>query len=355
MAARSKPARQPKCKCKCKCSTAKSVKHKRTATTKPARTFSKEQRERRAAAERQRRETLRARKLSSTFTLPRKHTITDKIAKDQEFIDSIQYKLLPDGPTHDNITLMDERTGSVILQRISPTSAKKKRAAEKSAQDGRKKFEAYVAKKPPEDRTEDLTKRLTREYHLGIWHTTGQTILDFTGQSRHEKCRAEALDLLLWAKEHSNTFLTPLREHIHPSFYPNLKHRAGTAFEWLTKNVGKKSTDFLHPWYTTIALFAGFSAGAHTDHRDEAPSFLYNFGGSVFLELPEFAVRILVRPLDIVILNSPTFYHRTQPAGEDEKLRWSMSSFFRTSIFIMQPVTRMKEEYLNEALARACS
>jgi hypothetical protein len=249
---------------------------------------------------------------------------------------------LPATLSEKNLTLYDAATGAIILQRMAPTSLRKKQQAANSAVRGRQCFDAFLKKQS----TVHLdSNRLSSVHYLGIWHTTGNGSLDFTKETR--EYRKQAFELLKWAKDHTRLVFNAVRPHIHPSFQANLARRAQQPLQWLKDCLSDKATRTLHPWYTTIAFFDTFSPGSHRDTRDETPSVLFNFGSSMYLEIPEYGVKITVNPLDVVILNSRTYSHRTQPTtiGDDSQ-RWAMSCFYRSSIFNMHPCSRIAAKHI---------
>ncbi|ETS61319.1 hypothetical protein PaG_04538 [Moesziomyces aphidis] len=249
---------------------------------------------------------------------------------------------LPATSSEKNLTLHDASTGAIILQRVAPTSLRKRQQTANSAVRGKQCLDAFLKK---QSSVQLDPNRLSSVHYLGIWHTTGNGSLDFTKETR--EYRKQAFELLKWAKDHTRLVFNAIRPHIHPSFQANLASRAQQPLQWLKDCLSDKATRTLHPWYTTIAFFATFSPGSHRDTRDETPSVLFNFGSSMYLEIPEYGVKITVNPLDVVILNSRTHSHRTQPTTTgDDSQRWAMSCFYRSSIFNMHPCSRIAAKHI---------
>lgn len=253
-----------------------------------------------------------------------------------------------------NLTLVDKQSKKIVLQRIRPSSYGSKLKAEASSLEGKSLYDQYLSKKLPTwtiskvtaagKKSMKLNKRKVIEHHLGIWHSRGKSSLDFTKETTNHRYKQEALDLLHWANKHTDLVMNTARSSIHPSFRKNIQSRH-KGRSWLETLFGKRSIDLLHPWWTTIAFFSNFAGGIHVDEDDCIPSFLFNFGEAAWIELPEFSAKVLIKPLDLVILNSQTFYHRTSPFDLPQSLaagiRWAFSGFFREGIFNKEPVSRI--------------
>lgn len=292
---------------------------------------------------------------STHIDLSRQHHIQRHTDLSQ--FDLIECKALGEGSsshsTRPNLTLADRDTKEIVLQRISPTSYAKFLEAKKSSLIGKHLYDQYLAKKPIPISTIStqklkikLTKRKVIEHHLGIWHSRGKQTLDFTKETTDYRYKPEALDLLFWARMHTDLVMRTAQPSIHPSFRSNISSRS-KGRKWLASIFGSKSIELLHPWWTTVAFFSNFAGGIHLDNDDCIPSFLFNFGEAAWIELPEFSVKILVKPMDLVILNSRSFYHRTRPfvppghsaAGN----RWAFSGFFRDAIYHRETVCKVAE------------
>jgi len=256
-----------------------------------------------------------------------------------------------------NLTVADRKTEEIILQRISPTSYDKMLETRASAEAGRILFDQYLDKKTPGWTIQrgkssakklkiTINKRKVIEHHLGIWHSRGKNSLDFTKETTFHRYKEEALELLDWARQHTDLVMKTAKASIHPSFRSNIKARS-KGRKWLTSIFGERSIELLHPWWTTIAFFSNFAGGIHVDQDDCIPSFLFNFGEPAWIELPEYSVKVLVEPLELVILNSRTFYHRTRPfdpflhGSSLLGYRWAFSGFFRDGIFNREPVSKV--------------
>jgi len=298
--------------------------------------------------------------------LPRQHHIDHKT--DLSLFDKIEYKTVGEATNNQcraNITLADQATEAIILQRVGPTSYAKRLKANQSALRGKLLYNAYLSKKDPEWMIQQhssskhqlkITKRKVVEHHLGIWHSQAKAWLDFTKETTNHRYKQEALDLLAWAKQHMELVLIKsAKETIHPNFDHNLKTRA-KGQRWLASIFGKKSIGLLHPFSTTLAFFSDFAGGIHLDQQDCIPSFLFNFGDSAWVELPEYSVKVLLKPLEMPILNSRTFYHRTRPVEASlfkPGSRWAFSAFFREGIYNRETVCQIAEWRLDAIFGKA--
>ena len=99
-----------------------------------------------------------------------------------------------------NLILVDSETGQPFLQRLSPTSYKKKQKAARSAAEGLKKMEIAMQGANPG------TKR--SKLDLGIWHGIGNSTFNVSHDLRTGKGCPQ---LLGWARDHCHHFLLPLK------------------------------------------------------------------------------------------------------------------------------------------------
>ena len=276
-----------------------------------------------------------------TIELTRKHSFTRQT--DFTLIKTAGFEEIdPPG----NLTLLDQ--GKVVLQRISPTSHRKALEAKASCKAGKILFEKYCSKK---QESQVNGSRQAIEHHLGIWHTQGQSSLNFTAETLHYRYKQEALDLLAWSSKHARSILIPAAQLIETEFQQQLGERP-RAMAWLSSLFGSRVVDLLlHPWYSTTAFFVEYSAGFHRDQEDCNPSFLFNFEEPAWIELPEFEARVKVHPLDLLVLNSHDYWHRTvKPVEATGKNRWAFSAFLRRAIFEMRPVSKVAAHRLESLL-----
>lgn len=300
-----------------------------------------------------------AKESSILIELDRKFTISKDT--DLNSFDNILHTEVGEAPnsssTRPNLTLADTDTKKIVLQRISPSSYDKKLEAQASSQLGKVLYDRYLNKKntpwsickvkaSTQKLKIKLTKRKVIEHHLGIWHSRGKSTLDFTKETTNAGYKDEALDLLAWARVHTDIVMKTAHFSIHESFQHNIKTRKKGS-KWLASIFGKKSIELLHPHWSTVAFFSSFAGGIHLDNQDCIPSYLFNFGEAAWLKLPEFSVKIWVEPLDLVILNSRTFYHRTRCVDTSSTSavsnRWAFSGFFREGIYNREPVCKIAE------------
>ncbi|SPO26296.1 uncharacterized protein UTRI_02572 [Ustilago trichophora] len=253
----------------------------------------------------------------------------------------------------DNVTLVDRDTDQVILQRIAPSSYSKALELQTSSLLGKYYYDRYLAEKTSTYLIQKngshkfkLTRRKVIEHHLGIWHTQGKLDLNFTKETSNPRYKAEALDLLNWARQHTHRAMNTAKYLIDLRFRSNIASRR-KGKRWLASIFGSRSVKLLHPDWTTVAFFSSFAGGIHRDTEDCIPSYLFNFGEAAWIKLPEFSAKILIEPLDLVILNSRTFYHRTKPLDDsrskDAGDRWAFSGFFRESIFNREAVCKIAQ------------
>ncbi len=298
------------------------------------------------------------------ITLDQQHTITKATDLSQSTLANSKVIGCGDAATgRANLTLEDSKTGEVILQKITPSSYDKMLELRASAEVGKAHYDRYLEKKvsawtvkkvstnvvKPSHKFK-ISKRKVVEHHLGIWHTTGKKTLDFTEDTMNPKYKDEALQLLGWARSHSQLALKSAP--IHQSFAANIKARS-KGRSWLESIFGKRSIkQLLYKSWTTVAFFSNFAGGIHRDEKDCIPSFLFNFGEAAWLDLPEFSAKILIQPLDVVILNSHTFHHRTGPFETDSSNRWAFSGFFRTSIYNMESVCSIAQHRLDSIFGK---
>jgi len=241
------------------------------------------------------------------------------------------------GTIETNLTLMDGQ--QPIFQQISLTSAEQHSAAIKSAKDGLKAFKLLSSLKKPTD--------TQGKYHLGFWHSTGNSYLGMTKDTLRKKKEdpKAALPLLKWAKKHSIAFLSPILPLIHPDFQQAIDDRR-PGRKWLEDHF-KNAAEYTHPWWTTVTFFDDFTGSDHVDARDDEPSFLFNFGKPCIIRLHDYKVDIQLDPFDIAIFNTRSIHHSTHglEGEEDDGLeRWAFSAFFRTSIKNMIPVSQVGEK-----------
>lgn len=277
---------------------------------------------------------------AQTISLQQQHLITKSTPA--EFFDTIQFQEID---LSANLTLLDLQSQEVILQKISPTSHRKALEAQASCKTGKDLFDKYCLKKGTAS-TLDPTRHSVG-HHLGIWHDQANFTLDFTRETLKPAYKKEAIDLLAWARKHTDNILLPARNLYHPRYLEHLSQRLPSHL-WLSSFFGDRAVSLVHPWYSTTAFFHDFSSGYHVDKHDTSPSFLFNFGQPVWIEFPEFAAKVKIQPLDLVLLNSRSYWHRTAPIDETSSSgRWAFSAFLRSSIFEMRPVSKISASRLD--------
>lgn len=272
-----------------------------------------------------------------TISLEKKHNISKNT--DFNLFETLDFQEInPKG----NLTLLHHNM--VILQRIAPTSHRKALKAQSSCKEGKILFEKYCRKKQGSSIN---TSRQAIEHHLGIWHHQGHSSIDFTAETLNHRYKEEGLDLLAWSRRHTNNILLPSRHLIEKEFQDNLRERPA-AIAWLSSIFGSKAVGLLlHPWYSTTAFFVNYSGGYHQDPLDCSPSFLFNFDQPAWVELPEFQVRVKLQPLDLLVLNSQAYYHRTvKPADAKGDGRWAFSAFLRRAILENKPISKIASSRL---------
>ncbi|PWY97703.1 hypothetical protein BCV70DRAFT_219269 [Testicularia cyperi] len=175
-------------------------------------------------------------------------------------------------------------------------------------------------------------------YHLGALYDQTQT---FFGVTRDTMARpAAAMEVVSWTHSFADQFVRS--EDLHPRFRDLLQRREHEDYPWLATQY-PSFAQVLHPFFTTSAIFQGFTGETHVDAADCYPSILLNFGAMAHLELPDFGVAVELQPFDIVVFDSGRVRHRTTrspidiAAGISETQRWAVSLFHRHRATLRQP------------------
>ncbi len=281
------------------------------------------------------------------ITLTRLHTIKRKADLPSLILSSANHwnKQRKAIRLEENITLVDRESEAIILQKISPSSYSKMLDTRYSGDEGNKllydaylskKIPAWTAKKDPRPTSTRSRSQRGKLSSITLYLALSRQRLARLHKRNHQcSIQTRSSRLLAWANKHIKLVLATAADSIHPSFHHNLKTRS-KGRRWLVSIFGKRSVELLHPFSTTLAFFLlELCWWHHVDEQTAYPRCLFNFGEPAWIKLPEFSVKLLVEPLDLVILNSRTFYHRTGLSTPRLKLvgdGLSVLSFERGSI-----------------------
>ena len=213
-------------------------------------------------------------------------------------------------------TLIIKDGHQTVLQRFSPSSAKKVVDFNRRAAIGRELFSALEARRGA------YIHHTGQVWHTGLWANEGKVGL--TPESiAHPELVAP---LVHWMQGLFDRHILTREEELAEDFKLALSERQA-GFEDMKEILGERLTKGFQHWWTMAAFFSGETGGAHVDRRDTAPSLLVNFGAAVELELPNRGLKVRLNRGDVAIFNSKTEEHRTRQLEEGD--RWGVGLFLR--------------------------
>ena len=275
-------------------------------------------------------------------------------------------------PTRPNLTIMD---GDIpILQRIRPTSADQLTCAIKSAKRGHNLFENLKA---AANSSQTNAQPRKDAFILGCSHSLDFGNLSFAADTLFWRSKVEATIFLWGAKNHTTDLLQTARPLLHPYFVERLKERESISKEWLSVQLGEEDSDVLHPWWTTISLYANYTP-PHNDSANAVPSFLFNFGEPCLVSLHDCKVSVAVEPYEILIMNTCIDHsigpcpsetssesdgtsedistgettrrgRKGKKGANDRGKRWAFSAFYREAILCKVSPSPLTAACLNKA------
>lgn len=186
-------------------------------------------------------------------------------------------------------------------------------------------------------------------HHLGYWYGHGVKHLTVTPDVRF--ANSEALDptlrFMVWLRRFVHRFVHPTlkstistddggKRHILDTHFRQRLRQRQAQSKWAAEQLPLVAM-LCHPLYSACSPFQSYSR-PHTDPLDFSPTILLNFG-YCRLSLPEYNVRIDLRPGEVILFKAQT-HHATEAhpgfSGPETK-RWAVSCFFHHRIRFCKP------------------
>ncbi|CEH14088.1 hypothetical protein CBOM_01965 [Ceraceosorus bombacis] len=241
------------------------------------------------------------------------------------------------------ILLVDKDTENKdpLLLRISPPNLGARDDMAKLEKKGKALFDALVkhGKGAAQGRKKRNGTKLDGHatkwcFNLGFWFLQGLRWFGPSAdllQSNEALAQKKSTAFLHWWSQYVNRFVVPIMSSdAVPLTWRTAFHERARAMETIRQRWS--AAEVLCPaGFLVCSVFDGYTPGEHKDRFDHAPSVLLNFGAHTWLKLPAYKTQVLLRPLDICILDTKVLAHATlKPAWADPSKRWACSCYFQS-------------------------